>query len=177
MNRYKQWLRQLRDAQAGRPTEDQAVRTIAINAAACAVLVGLLANIMLIGMADPLGLLPWVFIATALISGLGGAYLVLGVHYKFGFRPVAALADALVSTVHGVFFGAGMTLVLSLILTPGSPLVYVLCPLPLAPIGAFAMSLFRAWSGMARVRKDEVKAAESRTDEHTQAPAKWDAQV
>lgn len=169
MNRYKQWLRQLRDAQAGRPTEDQAVRTIAINAAACAVLVGLLANIMLIGMADPLGLLPWVFIATALVCGIGVAYLVLGVYHTLGFRPVSALADALVSTVHGMFFGVGLTLVLSMILTPGSPLVYVLCPLPLAPIGAFAMSLFRAWGGKASDRKDEVKAAESRSDEHMES--------
>ncbi|MCU0712337.1 MAG: hypothetical protein MUC43_09770 [Pirellula sp.] len=168
MSTYKRWLRQLQEARAGQPSENKAVRTIALNATCSAAMVGLLAGALIVGIADPRGLLLWVCTASAIVSGFGMAYLVLGVYRFFGFRPIAMLADALEGAGKGFLLGMSLTcaanLALLFVLPPHVPGVYALCPLLLIPIGAVAFPFFRARSGMELDRQTEGQASESQTD-------------
>ena len=161
-------LSELLEARHGRPTEHQAARKIATFAVIPAAIVGLLAGTQLVRVADPIGRLLWVCIATAFGSGFGIAFLVLGIYYLFGFRPVAVFADALVGGFIGLVCGA--TLAMLLMSFQVVPLAYALCPLLLIPLGAVAVPLFRAWSGKTPVPGAVGQAAESQTAEPSGEP-------
>lgn len=156
-------LSELLEARDGRPTQDQAARKIATFAVIPAGMIGLLVGTQLVGLADPIGRLLWVCIATTLASGFGIAFLVLGVYSLFGFRPVAVLADALVGVFYGVLCGGTLTLLLM-----WGKLVHhdrALWALLLIPLGAVAVPLFRAWREATRDRKAVGQAADSPTAE------------
>lgn len=153
-------LSQLLEARQGLPTEDQAARKIATFAVIPAAMVGLLAGSRLVGLADPLGRLVLVCVATASGAGFGVAFLVLGVYRLFGFRPVAVLADALAGGFMGLLCGSTVTLLFmwgKLV-----PLRHSLWPLLLIPLGAVAVPLYRVWieARPARGPADESEASE-----------------
>ena len=141
---YGMDLRELLEAQRGLPNEDQAARKIATFAVIPAAMAGLLAGARLVGLADPLGRLVLVCVATASGAGFGIAFLVLGVYRLFGFRPVAILADALAGGFMGLLCGAVVTLLF--MWSNLVPVRHSLWPLVLIPVAAVSVPLYRAWS-------------------------------
>ena len=135
-------LRELLEARHGRPTERQAARKIATFAVIPAAIVGLLAGLRFVGVADPIGRLVWVCTVTAFGSSFTIAFLVLAIYSVFGFRPVAMLADALAGGFIGLLCGSLLTIMLM-----WSKLVHhdhALWALLSIPIGAVVALIWRA---------------------------------
>jgi hypothetical protein len=141
-------LRELWEARAGRPTEDQAARKIATFVVIPAAIVGLLAGTRLVAAADPIERLFWICTATALGSGLGSAFLVLGIYSQFGFRPVALFAEALIGGFLGLLCGGTLTLLLMWLKAVHHD--QALWGLLLIPLGAVIVPLCLAWSETTR---------------------------